>query len=86
MFLKDPSGNNLEFKAMTNPDNLFFKYEVFATKKWLKEEDPSFMAKAAAIKCSTILATCFTLNLAASIISYALQSWNSSSNNESTQF
>ncbi|TDH66253.1 hypothetical protein CCR75_008122 [Bremia lactucae] len=26
MFLKDPSGNNLEFKAMTNPENLFAKY------------------------------------------------------------
>jgi len=28
MFFKDPSGNNLEFKAMTNPDNLFAKYNV----------------------------------------------------------
>lgn len=28
MFFKDPSGNNLEFKAMTNPDNLFAKYVV----------------------------------------------------------
>jgi len=28
MFFKDPSGNNLEFKAMTNPDNLFSKYKV----------------------------------------------------------
>lgn len=28
MFFKDPSGNNLEFKAMTNPDNLFSKYNV----------------------------------------------------------
>ena len=27
-FFKDPSGNNLEFKAMTNPDNLFAKYKV----------------------------------------------------------
>jgi len=26
MFFKDPSGNNLEFKAMTNPANLFAKY------------------------------------------------------------
>lgn len=26
MFFKDPSGNSLEFKAMTNPDNLFAKY------------------------------------------------------------
>lgn len=26
MFFKDPSGNNLEFKAMTNPENLFAKY------------------------------------------------------------
>lgn len=28
MFFKDPSGNSLEFKAMTNPDNLFAKYHV----------------------------------------------------------
>lgn len=28
MFFKDPSGNNLEFKAMTNPANLFAKYNV----------------------------------------------------------
>lgn len=28
MFFKDPSGNNLEFKAMTNPNNLFKKYDV----------------------------------------------------------
>lgn len=28
MFFKDPSGNNLEFKAMTNHDNLFAKYNV----------------------------------------------------------
>mmetsp|Transcript_65443 Transcript_65443/g.77467 ORF Transcript_65443/g.77467 Transcript_65443/m.77467 type:complete len:228 (+) Transcript_65443:64-747(+) len=28
MFFKDPSGNNLEFKAMTNPGNLFAKYNV----------------------------------------------------------
>ncbi len=27
-FFKDPSGNSLEFKAMTNPDNLFAKYVV----------------------------------------------------------
>jgi extradiol dioxygenase family protein len=26
MFFKDPSGNNLEFKAMTNTANLFAKY------------------------------------------------------------
>ena len=26
MFFKDPSGNNLEFKAMSNPANLFAKY------------------------------------------------------------
>ena len=26
MFFKDPSCNNLEFKAMTNPANLFAKY------------------------------------------------------------
>ena len=28
MFFKDPSGNNLEFKAMTNHANLFTKYNV----------------------------------------------------------
>lgn len=28
MFLFDPSGNALEFKAMTNPANLFAKYYV----------------------------------------------------------
>ncbi|KAK9908524.1 hypothetical protein WJX75_009133 [Coccomyxa subellipsoidea] len=28
MFFKDPSGNSLEFKAMTNPENLFAKYYV----------------------------------------------------------
>ncbi|GLI64683.1 hypothetical protein VaNZ11_008037 [Volvox africanus] len=28
MFLLDPSGNALEFKAMTHPDNLFAKYTV----------------------------------------------------------
>lgn len=28
MFFKDPSGNSLEFKAMTTPDNLFAKYNV----------------------------------------------------------
>jgi extradiol dioxygenase family protein len=28
MFFKDPSGNSLEFKAMTKPGNLFAKYEV----------------------------------------------------------
>lgn len=28
MFFKDPSGNNLEFKALTNPANLFAKYRV----------------------------------------------------------
>jgi extradiol dioxygenase family protein len=28
MFFKDPSGNNLEFKAMTKPQNLFAKYNV----------------------------------------------------------
>ena len=27
-FFKDPSGNNLEFKAMTKPENLFAKYTV----------------------------------------------------------
>ena len=28
MFFKDPSGNNLEFKAMVHPENLFAKYVV----------------------------------------------------------
>jgi extradiol dioxygenase family protein len=28
MFFKDPSGNSLEFKAMSNPANLFAKYYV----------------------------------------------------------
>ena len=28
MFFKDPSGNALEFKAMTQPENLFAKYYV----------------------------------------------------------
>lgn len=28
MFFQDPSGNSLEFKAMTNPANLFAKYVV----------------------------------------------------------
>lgn len=28
MFFKDPSGNNLEFKAMTRMENLFAKYNV----------------------------------------------------------
>ncbi|PNW76111.1 hypothetical protein CHLRE_12g547400v5 [Chlamydomonas reinhardtii] len=28
MFFYDPSGNALEFKAMTNPENLFAKYVV----------------------------------------------------------
>lgn len=30
MFFRDPSGNALEFKAMTNPDNLFARYKVDA--------------------------------------------------------
>jgi extradiol dioxygenase family protein len=30
MFFKDPSGNNLEFKAMAKPENLFAKYNVAA--------------------------------------------------------
>ena len=30
MFFKDPSGNNLEFKAMTTRENLFAKYNVAA--------------------------------------------------------
>mmetsp|Transcript_8954 Transcript_8954/g.32969 ORF Transcript_8954/g.32969 Transcript_8954/m.32969 type:complete len:189 (+) Transcript_8954:38-604(+) len=30
MFFKDPSGNSLEFKAMTNPENLFARYTVEA--------------------------------------------------------
>jgi extradiol dioxygenase family protein len=28
MFFKDPSNNNLEFKAMTSPNLLFAKYNV----------------------------------------------------------
>ena len=28
MFFKDPSGNNLEFKALTTQENLFAMYEV----------------------------------------------------------
>jgi extradiol dioxygenase family protein len=28
MFFKDPSGNNLEFKAMVRPENLFVKHEA----------------------------------------------------------
>lgn len=28
MFFKDPSGNNLEFKHITTPENLFAKYDV----------------------------------------------------------
>lgn len=28
MFFHDPSGNALEFKAMSNQDNLFAKYRV----------------------------------------------------------
>lgn len=28
MFFKDPSGNNLEFKCMVKPENLFAKYNV----------------------------------------------------------
>jgi len=28
MFFKDPSGNNLEFKTMSHPENLFIKYNV----------------------------------------------------------
>jgi extradiol dioxygenase family protein len=32
MFIKDPSGNNLEFKSMKNPDYLFAKYNVVETK------------------------------------------------------
>lgn len=31
MFLKDPSGNNLEFKAMSNPENLFARYDVVSS-------------------------------------------------------
>eukprot|EP01031_Cornospumella_fuschlensis_P025443 gene25444-30722_t len=33
MFFKDPSNNNLEFKAMTNPDYLFARYNVVDDKK-----------------------------------------------------
>eukprot|EP01038_Epipyxis_sp_PR26KG_P004252 gene4252-6031_t len=32
MFFKDPSGNNLEFKALTNPNYLFAKYNVVDNK------------------------------------------------------
>ena len=32
MFFKDPSGNNLEFKAMTKIENLFAKYNVVEEK------------------------------------------------------
>ena len=32
MFFKDPSNNSLEFKAMTNPNNLFAKYTVVESK------------------------------------------------------
>jgi extradiol dioxygenase family protein len=28
MFFKDPSGNALEFKAMSHPENLFARYYV----------------------------------------------------------
>ena len=28
MFFKDPSSNNLEFKALTNPELLFARYNV----------------------------------------------------------
>ena len=30
MFFKDPSGNNLEFKALSNPNYLFARYNVTA--------------------------------------------------------
>lgn len=33
MFFKDPSSNNLEFKAMTNPTNLFARYDQVAASK-----------------------------------------------------
>ena len=32
MFFKDPSGNNLEFKAMIHPENLFAKYNHIENK------------------------------------------------------
>jgi len=32
LFFKDPSNNSLEFKAMTNPANLFAKYTVIESK------------------------------------------------------
>jgi len=32
LFFKDPSNNSLEFKAMTNPNNLFAKYTVIESK------------------------------------------------------
>ncbi|CAN0202100.1 unnamed protein product [Phaeothamnion confervicola] len=38
MFFKDPSGNNLEFKAMTKPNNLFVKYNVVETDEGAKPE------------------------------------------------
>ena len=28
MFFKDPSGNNLEFKSMMRPENLFARYDI----------------------------------------------------------
>ena len=28
MFFKDPSGNNLEFKSMMKPENLFARYDI----------------------------------------------------------
>ena len=31
MFFKDPSGNNLEFKTMSKPENLFAKYDVITS-------------------------------------------------------
>ncbi|CAM9818094.1 unnamed protein product [Heterosigma akashiwo] len=39
MFFKDPSGNNLEFKAMTTPENLFAKYNVPETDGNNNEEE-----------------------------------------------
>lgn len=42
MFFKDPSGNSLEFKAMTNPANLFAKYYV---EDWLACMQPTLACK-----------------------------------------
>ena len=51
---------------------------LFNIKKWPKEEEATFMAKTAAIKCLVALARCCALSLTVGIISYAYQSWDSS--------